>query len=600
MIIYKEIRWSDAFSYGPDNSLRLDNSKLSQITGENGNGKSSIALVLEEVQFNKNSKGLKRSDILNRYSNSSKYSIELDFDKDGSEYEIKVSRSNSTGTVKFFKDGEDISSHTATGTYKLIENVLGYDHKTFSQLVYQSSPSSLEFLTATDTARKKFLMDLLNLEIYSKASEVFRELASSISKNVDAVQTKINTVNSWLRKLETEDLTVKELLPVPSLPNEKLEELGTLKDSFNNIEDTNKKISSNNKYREIIKSIEVDYSAEDINEEELLQFRVELADVDKKIAAGKNLNAKGASPITKCPTCGSEMSNEHNYHMKVEFDRVLPEYNHIKRRCQEQIALLESKRSYYNRCKAKIDELEKYLSLVDDKMPTKLLDKDALVSKISALSSTIMKIQDEIKSTEARNKKISDHNSRVFVLLEQKDSMLADQETYQTELTEVSKKLSDVQILVKTFSSTGLVAYKIECLVKDLEDLTNQFLTRLSDGRFQLSFKISSSDKLNVIITDNGVDIDIAALSNGEKARVNIASLLAIRKLTQTLSSSRTNLLILDETVENLDYLGKERLIEILLEEENLNTFLISHGFTHPLLEKINVVKENGISRIEK
>ena len=67
----------------------------------------------------------------------------------------------------------------------------------------------------------------------------------------------------------------------------------------------------------------------------------------------------------------------------------------------------------------------------------------------------------------------------------------------------------------------------------------------------------------------------------------------------QSLSNSRTNLLILDETVENLDAEGKERLIEILLKEENLNTFLISHGFSHPLLEKLSVIKDKNISRIE-
>jgi len=162
-----------------------------------------------------------------------------------------------------------------------------------------------------------------------------------------------------------------------------------------------------------------------------------------------------------------------------------------------------------------------------------------------------------------------------------------------------NERIGIVNILNKTFSTTGLVAYKIECLVKDLEEITNQYLVELSDGRFQIAFKVNSSDKLNVVISDNGRDIDINALSGGEKARVNVATLLAIRKLMQTLSSSRINLLILDETVEALDVDGKEKLVEVLLKEEHLNTFLVSHGFSHPLLEKVNVIKRNNISRIE-
>ncbi len=122
----------------------------------------------------------------------------------------------------------------------------------------------------------------------------------------------------------------------------------------------------------------------------------------------------------------------------------------------------------------------------------------------------------------------------------------------------------------------------------------------MADGRFQLSFEISQSDKLNVVITDNGTDIDIAALSTGERARVNVATLLAIRRLMQNLSNTRTNLLILDETIENLDADGKERLIEILLNEPDLNTVLISHSFTHPLIDRVSIVKERNMSRIDR
>jgi DNA repair exonuclease SbcCD ATPase subunit len=172
-------------------------------------------------------------------------------------------------------------------------------------------------------------------------------------------------------------------------------------------------------------------------------------------------------------------------------------------------------------------------------------------------------------------------------------------EEHSFQLSLMNERMSILQVLTKTFSTTGLVAYKIECLVKDLEEITNKYLVDLSDGRFQISFKVNSSDKLNVIITDNGKDIDINALSGGEKARVNVATLLSIRKLMQTLSSSRINLLVLDETVEALDVDGKEKLVEVLLGEEHLNTFLVSHGFSHPLLEKINVIKRNNISRIE-
>ena len=48
-----------------------------------------------------------------------------------------------------------------------------------------------------------------------------------------------------------------------------------------------------------------------------------------------------------------------------------------------------------------------------------------------------------------------------------------------------------------------------------------------------------------------------------------------------------------------LDEAGKERLVEILQQENDLNVFLISHDFTHPLIEKVSITKQNNISKIE-
>ena len=53
------------------------------------------------------------------------------------------------------------------------------------------------------------------------------------------------------------------------------------------------------------------------------------------------------------------------------------------------------------------------------------------------------------------------------------------------------------------------------------------------------------------------------------------------------------------ESQNILDEAGKEKMVEILLGEENLNTYIVSHGWTHPLLSKIEVIKENEISRLD-
>jgi DNA repair exonuclease SbcCD ATPase subunit len=599
VITLKKLKWSNAFSYGPDNEVDFSESRLVQLLGKNGHGKSSIALVLEECLYNKNSKGIKKGDILNRYSKEKAYTIELDFDKDGISYKVKTTR-GSTQTVKLFQDGVDVSSHTSTATYKQIEEILGLDHKTFTQLVYQSSSSSLEFLTATDTARKKFLIDLLNLGVYTSANEVFKEVATLTSKEVDKLSASMDTINTWLSKYNPDDmveLPVEEPLPQPIEQQDRIKELEL---ELTNIASINKKRRTNNMYKEQMQEIVLDntdysmYSTDD-----LIKLEVELAAANKVIADGVTFNKKLKSLSNTCPTCNGPIDNSSIIDMCNSKARESADATLV---ANEKTAAIKSLRANLTRKRLAIEaqnEWQQYHSLYDPTMESQELIADDISSEIATLKKEVAKILASIDKVIQSNFKASAHNAKIKVLQEQEVQMRSDLKELQDKLSIQQDKLASLQILVKAFSTTGLVAYKIECLVKDLESITNEYLAELYSGRFQLSFEINNADKLNVVINDNGRNVDILALSSGERARVNVAALLGIRKLMQSLSNSRINLLILDETISNLDTEGKEKLIELLYNEENLNTIVVSHDYNHPLLEKISVVKENNISRIE-
>jgi len=611
MITIKTLSWSNAFSYGADNHIDFSASPLTQLVGKNGHGKSSIALVLEEVLFNKNSKSIKKADILNRYVKDRGYSIAVTFDKDGVEYRIETKRST-TQTVKLFKNGIDISAHTATQTYKNIEEILGFDHKTFSQIVYQSNAGSLEFLTAPDTARKKFLIEILNLGKYTQAQEIFKETAQELSRDIAQAQSQVNTVNAWITKYAGTDLTYKTVETVPEIDSEKLVEVEMLATSISNIESTNKKITQNNTYKQIQNKITLFPIPEKptVNLKPVIQeinaLNTESVELSKTIRDSDAFTKKISALHGTCPTCLQDIN-------ETKIAELITEQQTIKETAQEHNARIKTKLAELDALQVEVlnqnsawesanrakEEWERYHAIIDTTMQEDLLDKKELEKKLADLQSSVNAFKATIAKIEKDNLAASAHNAKVDIISKQMVEMNEELETYSGKLHELSERMSIINVLTKTFSTTGLVAYKIECLVKDLEEITNKYLVDLSDGRFQIAFKVSASDKLNVVITDNGRDIEMLALSGGERARVNVATLLAIRKLMQTLSSSRINLLILDETVEALDVDGKERLIEVLLREEHLNTFLVSHGFSHPLLEKINVVKSNNISQIE-
>lgn len=601
MIIIKKLSWSNAFSYGENNSIDFTNAPLTQIVGANGQGKSSIALILEEVLYNKNSKGIKKADIINRNLPIKTYTIELIFEKDNSTYNISTTR-GATQTVKLLQNGIDISKHTSTATYAMIEDLIGCDHKTFAQIVYQSNSANLEFLSATDTNRKKFLIDLLNLNKYTKAAEIFKEVTKEVSDDVNSLTSKVNTIEAWINKYSKTSLDLLPISDVPEAPRKEVERVSEVKLLITGIEKHNKEIIQNNKYKEILESI----SLEDMMVNQPVGFSSDtsnyvnaVTEYNKTIKDAQAFINKLNNLGSKCPTCLQEIDlikvNELVTAEKIKKDTAEIQINTLNNLILE----INKVNSAIAKASHARQLFEQYHNLYDPKKPTELLSKDVLQKEISDLEKTIDDTNKRIKLLSEQNTKAAAHNATVTVIKEQLVTMNKDLEVAKSELRLYKERLSILQILIKTFSPTGLVAYKIECLIKDLEESINKYLSELSSGRFQLSFRIEQADKLNVIITDNGKDIEISALSSGEKARVNVATLLGIRRLMQSLSNNRINLLILDETIENLDIEGKEKLIEVLLSEGYLNTFIISHGFQHPLLEKIHVIKKNNISRIE-
>lgn len=598
MITLKQLKWSNCFSYGQNNHIDFTQSPLVQLVGKNGHGKSSIALILEEVLYNKNSKGIKKADILNRYTRDNYYEISLTFSKNTDEYQLTVRRA-AQQTVKLVKNGLDISGHTATTTYKLVEQIIGIDHKTFTQIVYQSHAGSLEFLTSADTARKRFLIELLNLTRYTETGEQFKKLAQELEVLVAGAEAKTKTVQDWIDKYSRQDLTVREMVEVPELDHDLIVKASEIEHTIKTIAQENKRISQNNTYKALQAQLKV-LPVPEKPEQTSQSFSNEKAVADRQITDAKafikKLNALGSS----CPTCFQNISADTTQQLIAEQQKIIQTSQQRSETLALQIKHLDERLTAWQTAAKAQEDWEKYYQLINTGLPSELLDQAELEARLFRVRDELAIAKKHIEKLQQHNKQAVEHNNRVELVQSQLAEMQAELTTWSTNLVNLTARLSRVGILVKTFSTTGLVAYKIENLIKDLESLTNEYLQELSSGRFQLAFEMAGNDKLNVVIVDNGKNIDIQALSGGERARVNVASLLAIRKLMQSLSQNRINLLILDETVETLDVEGKEKLVEVLLAEQNLNTLLVSHGFTHPLLEKVQVVKHKNISRIEE
>ena len=599
MITLQKLKWSNCFSYGADNELDLSDNTVTQIIGTNGMGKSSIPLIIEEALYNKNSKGIKKADIPNRYVDNG-YSISLSFKKDSNSYEVIINRKTNI-KIQLLHNGEDISSHTATNTYKSLQEIIGIDFKTFTQLVYQNTNTSLQFLTATDTNRKKFLIDLLHLENYVQLFDLFKDAAKSSVANLTAFEAKMATIEKWLQDNKLSDTTILPLEEIEINTEEDEKELRSLQLKNQNISEINKKIFQNNQYKDMLSKIDLT-SVQSITATEKLSYDKLQGEMGglKQIAAGsKQAIEKMMKLGTHCHTCEQSIDQDHMQELVNAEQSKIDDARLRAAEIKEQIDIIMENNTQFDKKVKMQKEWEDLYRSIDSTIPAERLSGSSIEERIAELLSRIEEAKSKLNATAKENERRTKRNTRIQVIQEQTDSFLEDLNKCKELFNDEQKIASNLEVLKKSFSTNGLLAYKIENLVKELEELTNIYLAELSDGRFTLEFVVSN-DKLNVQITDNGNIVDILALSSGELARVNTATLIAIRKLMSSISKSQINILFLDEVVNVLDDTGREKLVEVLLGEKGLNTYIVSHGWTHPLLEKVEVVKAGNVSKLEK
>ena len=602
----KKLEFSNLFSYGKNNVINFEKNKISQLTAPNGSGKTSIAMILQETLFNKNIKSIKKNDLLNRWSNSKTWSSTLYFTTNSKNYEISVKRVGAQTKIQLLEEGVDISDHKVLDTYKKIQEIVGLDFEVFSQLTYQSSVDLLDFLKATDTNRKKFLINLFNLEKYVNIGETIKIKLSTTDKELAKVSGELKSIEDFLNNVVIPKKQIEKA--VPEIDESLQQRIGVLDEQLKNYFETCKKIDKNNLYikeRESLRfKIDMPAPSSFNNFNEYTDAKNELRSIQQDIARWKQ-EMTGLDTNDTCPACGQSIDNSHAtlliHNNKAKITDAEKSYNEKLTQVKEwsdEIKEIEAQQKQYEINQSAIEKFESLSQIIDKSIPVEYPDVDMIQNEKKELLEKY-KIQkavvDEIVEF---NKQVGVNNAKVEALEEQKTDFINRQALVKNDTLVLQNSLNNLNILKKAFSTSGIVAFKLENLTKELQNSINYYLSLLSDGQFQVKFTLDK-EKLNIIVVNNGVSTPIETVSGGEFSRIQTAILLAIRNLLSKLGGSSINLLFLDEITGVLDDEGKEKLIEVLQTEENLNVFLISHDFTHPLIDQIQITKNNNISSIE-
>ena len=606
-ITLEKLSFTNMFSYGANNELEINKNKITQLTAPNGSGKSTIALIIQELLFSKNVKNIKKGDIVNRYSTSKDWSGALEFKVNDKSYKVIVKRIGATSKVTLLENDIDISDHKVPDTYKKIVNILGIDFEVFSQLTYQSSTDLLDFIKATDTNRKKFLINLFGLEKYIAIGDVLKVKLTNLEKELATKNGEIKSVNSFLEENQIKE--IKSTIEIPSVDDSLRQRIARLKNELEDYQSQCKKIDKNNILMEerstLVFDLELAEPAFSLGfEEDLEQSKIIIGNLKSKISDNQK-KIKGLDTSDSCYACGQHIDNSRTKLIKsslesdiASFQEELKEATITYNSLSKEYDAYEKALANYVYNQKSIERFEQLSQLVDYSIPSKYPDYTEIEDSLKEFSKALREQEKAKADAQEYNEQIKIHNTKVEALQEQKRQFLVRHHLLNDDIISLSSKIKNITILRKAFSTTGIVAFKLENLTKELENTINKYLSELSDGKFQVIFRLEG-EKLNIIVVNDGKETPVETVSGGEFSRIQTAILLSIRSLLSKIGGNYINLLFLDEITGVLDDAGKEKLIDILQEENNLNVFLISHDFTHPLIEKISIIKENNISYIE-
>ncbi len=143
----------------------------------------------------------------------------------------------------------------------------------------------------------------------------------------------------------------------------------------------------------------------------------------------------------------------------------------------------------------------------------------------------------------------------------------------ENKLNQARQQLRIYQELTQAFGKNGIQALLIENILPQLETLTNQVLTRLTNNQLHVQFvtqrrtsKVKAAlpkfaETLDILIADAHSTRPYETYSGGEAFRINFAIRLALARLLSQRSGTALQMLIVDEGFGTQDQEGCDRLI---------------------------------------
>ena len=543
MIVFKKISYKNFLSVGNTPiEIDLDSSKVTVISGQNGNGKSAIICALYFAIYGKAFRKINKDSLINSI-NKKNLLVELELTVNGNDYRIR--RGIKPNIFEIYVNGNLRPQDANIKDYqKWLQTILKMDERTFRQVITMGSTSFVPFMRLSASERRTVIEDILNSDIISVMNVIakthYAEYSAklvTIDQNLFSEQTKLKSIEDSLATIKnsSDDAIERANNQIRNIKKEAatiIEQIDTLK-QFSEPE----KYKELNRYASEIKTLIADGNNLIFKQQHLLKS------LDKNISFFSSKN--------QCPYCTQ----------KLDKSFILEKLKSLgtEKRTAEEI----------------IDSIKSEIANLDTKLKSTLAEMNELYEieqEINNRYSTLENLKNKIKffvseKESYQKKKNVDETS----IVNQIDEFKSELTKLQKEHAETSRYIRSYETIIGLLKDDGIKTVIIKNYLGIINSLIKKYLNIIN---YNISFSFDSN--FNEYIKSRGRDLfEYNCFSEGERLRIDFCLLFAFRELAKLRSTVNTNLLIIDEQDGRLDSEGISA-INQLLSFMNGNIIIIS------------------------
>lgn len=565
MITFKKLTFRNFLSYGNAPTIfEFDDEKISLITGANGSGKSTITEALSFALFGRAYRPMSKPSLVNNI-NGKNCLVTLDLMSSGKQ--IHIERGIKPNVFVFTVDGVKIEQLPDIKDYqKLLEKAIGFNFATFSQIILLGSVSYTPFLLMSLAERRLLIDTIFGIDKYAKMRLVAKDEMSRVNAEIDAVAYRIDSqikmVKSQQKLIETLSASASaQLKSIDSVIDTYKTELASIDSKLNTLlQDAS---TYDGQYKVALDAVN--------------KTVVDLQQKTAKILTEREQQKKIVAFMGKhdsCPHCKQGISHEHKNTLIGESSKLLEKINKVEAAVTKKMQ----------------DAVKKRTDLL------KIQDAhDSCLSEIKVLQSRKTALMKSIETTKSMRSTVNTED----ILAQEtrlRDLQLEGQQFVQQKGdAELHKDV--IKNALELLGDNGIRSVVVSQYVSYMNNRVNKLL---EDMEFDAVVKFDSQFQETVSLRGRA-ETSYSACSQGEKQRINMAIMFVLRELASISASIKTNLLILDETLDtSLDTIALDYLTNSF---EGMNVIIISHRTE--LQETCDVVFEvnknpQGFSLIKK